>query len=97
VGRVHTLDPDTTTIGRVPGNTIVVNDEFCSAQHARIRIEPGPDGEPAVVLYDMGSRNFTFVGDRETYKDEESRIYRHELQDGDFVLIGDTTLVFKMV
>lgn len=97
VGTVHTLDPDTTTIGRVPGNSIAVADDFCSAQHARIRVERGPEDEPAIVLYDMGSRNGTYVGDRETYKDDESQVYRHELHDGDFVLIGDTTLVFKIV
>jgi pSer/pThr/pTyr-binding forkhead associated (FHA) protein len=95
VGMVHTLHPDTTTLGRVAGNRIVVRDETVSAQHARIRCETKEEQEPVFALFDMGSRNGIFVGDRETYKDEENRVYRHELQDGDFVLMGETTLVFK--
>jgi hypothetical protein len=95
IGKVHTLHPDTTTIGRTPGNQIVVSDDTCSAQHARIRKESKEDEEPAFVLYDMGSRNGTFVGDKETYEDPSSQKYRHELQDGDYMLIGETTLVFK--
>ena len=97
VGEIYTLDADATTIGRVAGNAIVISDGFCSAQHARIRIEHDPEGEPTVVLYDVGSRNGTYIGDKETYKDDESKVYRHELHDGDYILIGDTTLVFKMV
>ena len=95
IGTVHTLRPDTTTIGRVAGNHIVIRDDTCSAQHARIRIET-KEGEGSVfALYDMGSRNGTFIGDKQTYRNEESRKYRHELQDGDHLLIGETTLVFK--
>jgi hypothetical protein len=95
VGKVHSLQPDTTTMGRVPGNDIVINDETCSAQHARIRVEAREKQEPAYVLYDMGSRNGVFIGNRESYKDPGSQKYRHELQDGDYILIGDTTLAFK--
>lgn len=95
IGVVHNLHPDTTTIGRVPGNHIVLVDETCSGQHARIRAEAQEEQESAFVLYDMGSRNGTFVGDKETYKDDESRTYRHVLQDGDYLLVGETTLVFK--
>lgn len=95
VGTVHTLHPDTTTIGRVAGNHFVLRDETVSAQHARIRREVKEGQEPVFALFDMGSRNGIFVGDRESYKDEENRIYRHELQDGDFLLMGETTMVFK--
>lgn len=95
IGTVHTLHPDTTTIGRVQGNRIVLRDETVSAQHARIRREVKEDQEPIFALFDMGSRNGIFVGDKETYKEEENRVYRHELQDGDYLLMGDTTLVFK--
>ncbi len=95
IGQVHNLHPGSSTVGRVPGNDIVLGDETCSAQHARIRVEAQEDGTTAFMLYDMGSRNGTFVGDRESYRDDESRRYRHELQDGDFLLLGDTTLAFK--
>ncbi len=95
VGMVHSLHPDTTTIGRVAGNRVVLRDETVSAQHARIRREVKEDQEPIFALFDMGSRNGIFAGDQETYKKEEQRIYRHELQDGDYLLMGETTLVFK--
>jgi pSer/pThr/pTyr-binding forkhead associated (FHA) protein len=95
VGMVHTLHPDTTTIGRVSGNRIVLRDETVSAQHARIRREAKENQEPIFALFDMGSRNGIFVGDQESYKEEENRIYRHELQDGDFLLMGETSLAFK--
>ncbi len=57
--------------------------------------KPKRSKNPLFVLYDMGSRNGTFVGDKETHKDDESRTYRHVLQDGDYLLVGETTLVFK--
>lgn len=97
IGTVHTLHPDTTTIGRVPGNRIILQDETVSAQHARIRREAREGEEAHFALYDMGSRNGIFVGDKETYKDEENQVYRHELKDGDYLLLGETTLVFKCV
>ena len=95
VGTVHSLHPDTTTIGRVAGNGVVVPDETISAQHARIRRETKEGQEPIFALFDMGSRNGIFVGDKDNYKDEEQRVYRHELHDGDYLLMGETTLVFK--
>lgn len=95
IGTVNTLRPDTTTLGRVAGNHIVIRDDTCSAQHARIRIETKEGQGTVFALYDMGSRNGTFIGNKETYRNEESRKYRHELQDGDYLLIGETTLVFK--
>jgi pSer/pThr/pTyr-binding forkhead associated (FHA) protein len=107
IGKVHTLRPDMTTVGRGQDNHIVLVDETCSTQHFRIRCE-AQEGEPsrpeaedthesAFVLYDMGSRNGTFVGDKKTYKDPESQTYRHKLQDGDYLLVGETTLVFKRI
>ena len=96
-GKIHQLNPGTTTIGRVPGNNIVIPDDTCSAQHAKIKIEKNEDGEEVFVLYDLASTNGTFVGTKENYRSEENRIYRHELKDGDYILIGETTLVFKKI
>jgi pSer/pThr/pTyr-binding forkhead associated (FHA) protein len=95
IGTVHTLHPDTTTLGRVSGNRIVLSDETVSAQHARIRREVKEGQEPVFALFDMGSRNGIYAGPKDSYKDEENRVYRHELQDGDYLLMGETTLVFK--
>jgi hypothetical protein len=98
IGKVYEIMKEgVTTLGRVQGNDIVVPDPACSSQHARIRMEADESGNPAYVIYDMASSNGTFAGAKENYKDESSRVYRHVLHDGDYILIGETTLVFKRV
>ena len=86
-----------TTIGRVPGNDIVVPDRACSSQHARVRLELDERGNPAFVIHDLASSNGLFVGSKDNYRDDASRVYRRALADGDHILIGETTLVFKQV
>ncbi len=95
-GQVFTLEPET-VIGRKTGQIVLAADACVSGHHARVRLEPGEgdDDRGAFVLYDLASSNGTFAGDRESYRDQ--RIYRHELKDGDFILLGETTLVFKQV
>lgn len=97
IGTVHTLHPESTTIGRVKANQIMLFDETVSAQHAKIRCEASEGLEAVFTLFDMGSRNGCYAGSRETYKNEESRVYRRELKDGDYLLLGETTLVFKQL
>lgn len=97
IGSIHTLHPETTTIGRVRGNQVILQDETVSAQHARIRREFKEGQQPIYALFDMGSSNGCQVGDRDSYRNEENRVYRHELKDGDYLLLGETTLVFKQV
>jgi hypothetical protein len=95
-GYIHKLDRET-VVGRTSGDMRLNEDPAVSGRHLRIRLETiEPDGE-AFVLYDMASSNGTYVGDRETYQAEDSRVYRHVLKDGDFLLVGQTTLVFKQV
>ena len=86
-----------TVIGRTAGQVLLSGDAFASGQHAKIRLEPSEEDEEKEVLtlYDLASANGTFAGSRDEYRD--SQVYRHELQDGDFILIGETTLVFKAV
>lgn len=96
-GRIYPLHPDTTTVGRVDGNNIVVPDDACSSQHVKIRLERSDSGDASFVLIDLASRNGTYAGSKETYRDPGSRVYRHVLQDGDYLLLGETTLVFKKV
>lgn len=96
-GRIHTLKPDATAVGRLPSNDVVIPDDSCSGQHLKIRVEPQEDGEDRFVLIDLASRNGTFVGDKNTYRNPANRVYRHVLQDGDYLLLGETTLVFKRV
>ena len=95
-GQVFPLQRET-MVGRQNAHIALSGDVYVSGQHAKIRLEPSEKDEEkqVFVLYDLASSNGTFAGDRDEYRDQ--RIYRHELQDGDFVLIGETTLVFKQV
>ena len=96
-GRIHQLRPDVTTIGRAIGNDVVVPDNSVSSQHGKIKVEPQEGEEDQFVLFDLASSNGTFASDKTHYRDPGSRVYRHVLQDGDYVLLGETTLVFKRV
>ena len=96
-GRIHQLRPDVTTVGRVVGNDVVVPDDSVSSQHAKIKVEQQEGNEDQFVLFDLASSNGTFAGDKSHYRDPGSRVYRHVLRDGDYLLLGDSTLVFKRV
>lgn len=69
------------TIGRLPDNTVVIDNPAVSGHHARIF----RDGDE-VILEDLKSTNGTFVN--------EQHVYRHSLRHGDAVLIGKHVLAF---
>ena len=98
IGKALSLKAEgATTIGRVPGNDIIVPDRACSSQHARVRLEPDEQGKSAFVIHDLASSNGLYVGSRDNYREDDSRVYRRVLADGDYILIGETTFVFKQV
>jgi len=68
-------------IGRLPDNTVIIDNPAVSSHHARII----RDGDH-FVLEDLQSTNGTFVN--------ETRVTRQALQDGDVVLVGKHRLVF---
>lgn len=70
------------SIGRLPDNTLVIDNPAVSGRHARVYREG-----KHFVLEDLKSTNGTFVNDRP--------IARHTLSPGDVVLIGKHTLVFE--
>ena len=71
-------------IGRKSTNDLVIDDESASRIHAYIAYE-----RHRHVIYDAGSLNGTFVN--------KKPISRHELKDGDKILIGNTTLIYKVL
>ena len=71
-------------LGRKETNDFVLTDESASRIHAYIAYE-----RHRHVIYDAGSLNGTFVNKR--------AISRHELKDGDKILIGRTTLTYKVL
>lgn len=71
------------SIGRLPDNTIVIDNPAVSGRHARVFREGNH-----YVLEDLKSTNGTFVNDKP--------IARHTLLDGDVVLLGKHSLVFTL-
>ena len=63
------------TIGRLPDNTVVIDNPAVSGHHARVVL----DGDQA-TLEDLRSRNGTYLNDQ--------HVVRAPLKDGDVVLIG---------
>ena len=95
-GQTFVLSPET-IIGRTVGDVLLSGDRTVSSQHAKVRLEPkesGAGSESVFVIYDLASANGTYVGRREHLDDDANRIYRRELHNGDYVLLGETTLVF---
>ncbi len=76
------LEKEKFTIGRMPDNDLELRDSLVSRRHTEL-IKHGP----RVTLYDMGSSNGTFVNNK--------KVDVKVLDDGDEVMIGETTLVFK--
>jgi pSer/pThr/pTyr-binding forkhead associated (FHA) protein len=75
------LTEDAMSLGRLPGNFIVINDPDISRRHCVIERVDG-----AFSVYDLGSRNGTKVNG--------ARITRVNLQDGDVITIGTTLITF---
>ncbi|HUQ88763.1 MAG TPA: FHA domain-containing protein [Vicinamibacterales bacterium] len=69
------------SIGRLPDNTLVIDNPAVSGRHARVYREGNH-----YVLEDLKSTNGTFVNHKP--------IARHTLLEGDTVLVGKHTLVF---
>lgn len=79
--REYPVGSSAVTIGRLPSNTVVVDNPAVSSQHARVMVEGGQ-----FVVEDLNSRNGTFVN--------EKPVNKHILQEGDVVRIGKHTLTF---
>ncbi len=67
-------------IGRRPYNDIIVSDLSVSEQHAELRRTPA--GRYSII--DLGSQNGTYVNG--------TRVNQQELNEGDIITIGHTTL-----
>src|SRR5579872_5578118 len=68
-------------IGRLPDNTVVIDNPAVSSHHARIVHDNGK-----FVIEDLKSTNGTFIN--------EQRVHRQVLENGDTVLIGKHKLVY---
>ncbi len=91
LGDIMRLNKGDTALGRDAENDIIVDDDFASRRHAKVRLEPdGPgDGKAIFYLYDLATPNGTLLNGEQVYK--------ARLADGDRVQIGETIMVFKQV
>jgi hypothetical protein len=83
-GRTFYIVEEQTTIGRVEGNTIMLQDASVSSKHAGVRVRDGNRYE----LHDFGSTNGVFINGK--------RIKKQFLKDGDKVRVGDLEFVFTV-
>ncbi len=73
-----------TTIGRDTVKCdVILSDKKVSERHARIQREGGE-----FVIYDLASLNGTFVNGK--------KVQKQLLSDDDEIMVGETTLVFKV-
>jgi Protein of unknown function (DUF3662)/FHA domain len=79
--RTIRLSTATVTIGRLPGNEVVLKDSGASRRHAEVRERDG-----AYVLTDLGSTNGTQVNGE--------TVQSRTLSDGDRITIGTTVIRF---
>lgn len=75
---------DETEIGRDARCQVILDDDYVSRSHARVKLEDGQ-----FVIYDVGSGGGTFVNER--------RVQRLMLTDGVEIRLGHTTLEFKRI
>ncbi|MBI2956421.1 MAG: FHA domain-containing protein [Acidobacteria bacterium] len=76
------MGPQVVKIGRLPDNTVVIDNPAVSGHHARIFRESNN-----YVLEDLGSTNGTFVNER--------RVTRHMLANSDVIQVGKHRLLFE--
>lgn len=88
-GRLFRLNPKGTVLGRDARSDIILDDDAVSGLHAKVRVEGEEDDRPKFYIHDLASTNGTFVNDE--------AITRCPLSDGDRIVVGQTTLVFKQV
>jgi len=82
--REFPLDKERVTIGRLPESDVTIPDPGASRSHAEIR-----SAEGGYTLVDLGSTNGTMVNGQ--------RVREQQLEDGDRITIGRTSLDFRTV
>ena len=81
--RSYKLDDRPCRIGRARENTIVLDSELISRHHTLVQAGGG-----AYIIYDLGSRNGTFLNGKRLTAPAE-------LRDGDTIAIGQFELSFS--
>jgi diguanylate cyclase (GGDEF)-like protein len=80
MGEMYKITRERTVIGRGQKADIRITDEGVSREHCEVLVE-----SDKIILHDLGSTNGTFC--------RGARITRHELADGDKILVGTGTVL----
>ena len=78
----YILSVDTTSLGRAPENSVCLNHDSISRQHAAV--VPTPEG---YMICDLHSENGTYVNDE--------KVHERHLKDGDVVRLGATIFIYR--
>ena len=85
-GRIFTLNPEGTTLGRDARSEIILDDDAVSTFHATLRVGEDEEGNDRYFIQDLATTNGTSVNGEEVIK--------QFLSDKDRIQIGETQLVF---
>ena len=88
-GQLFRLNPKGTVLGRDARSNIILDDSSISDLHAKVRAEGEEKDQPKFYIHDLASTNGTLVNGED--------ITKCPLNDGDRIVVGQTTLVFKQV
>ena len=88
-GRIFSLNPEGTTLGRDARCEIIFDDGALSTFHAKLRVEEDEEGNERFFIQDLATTNGTFVNGEVVTK--------RFLNDKDRIEIGETQLVFLKV
>ena len=88
-GRIFSLNPEGTTLGRDARSEIIFDDNAVSTLHAKLRVEEDEEGNERYFIQDLATTNGTFVNGEEVTK--------RFLNDKDRIEIGETQLVFLKI
>ena len=80
---LHNLTPGETTLGRAPNCDLILNDSLASRSHIRLTLD-----RQGLWVEDLGSHNGTLLNG--------TKVSRSQLQDGDRLTIGNTSLVVSL-
>src|ERR1700722_15677832 len=80
----HELIEDVVTVGRLPDNTIQIDDASVSSHHAQLTLQDGD-----YILQDLGSTNGTRFNGQSVRPEEE-----HKMQDADKIRFGSIEVFY---
>ncbi len=83
--RDYALDQPTVSLGRAPGNDLIIDDTSVSRRHARLMVESG-----RVLIEDLGSANGTYINHQRLAANTSNLV-----PDNEVICVGDVEIRFS--